>query len=266
MKLLKISVFILGMETGLPLEDDINDIISKALQAYRLRDKLPTDPKDLRQFVKNKLFLDPDALFNIPDYHPVTSFPEGLIQHTFDFYPTSLNIWTLEYDDGSIIVDAGYNRNHMEAVMTLSGHSLQNPPQAILITHWHQDHIGGLLACPYCPIICGRTENISHNPDPVIKFNIASKPWTIFRLPGHSEDSLGFYTEYKGEKLLFCGDALFAGSLGRLHESANPHESLDILLNALRSLDDDTLLLPGHGPATTIGQEWENNPFLKGRR
>lgn len=80
--------------------------------------------------------------------------------------------------------------------------------------------------------------------------------------PGHAPGHLSLYMP--AERLVFSGDALFAGSIGR---TDLPGGDLDTLLHSIRSqlltLGNDVQVLPGHGPATTIGHERETNPFLQ---
>ncbi|MFZ4763788.1 MAG: MBL fold metallo-hydrolase [Roseimicrobium sp.] len=85
--------------------------------------------------------------------------------------------------------------------------------------------------------------------------------WNLAHVPGHSLDSITFY--YREENLLFAGDVLFAGSIGR---TDFPGGSLSMLLQGLKehvlSLPEDTIVLPGHGPETTVGHERADNPYL----
>lgn len=83
----------------------------------------------------------------------------------------------------------------------------------------------------------------------------------VFLVPGHCPGSLCFLLE--GEHLLFGGDVLFAGGIGRWDL---PGGDFDLLMDGLQHkilmLDDATVVLPGHGPSTTIGKERRTNPFL----
>jgi glyoxylase-like metal-dependent hydrolase (beta-lactamase superfamily II) len=84
--------------------------------------------------------------------------------------------------------------------------------------------------------------------------------------PGHTEGSVVFRTKAdEGAKLLLAGDTLFAGSIGRTDlpggSSARMTESLR---GKILPLADETVVLPGHGPTTTIGRERAGNPFLDG--
>ncbi len=84
----------------------------------------------------------------------------------------------------------------------------------------------------------------------------------VGHIPGHSPDSLSFYLEGKG--VVFSGDALFAGSVGRCDL---PGGDFDLLLAGIRrellTLPDETEVFSGHGPATTVGRERATNGYLK---
>jgi len=80
--------------------------------------------------------------------------------------------------------------------------------------------------------------------------------------PGHTEGSICLY--FPNEKRLIAGDTLFAGSIGRTDLPGGSFKKIIASLHdKLLALPDDTIVVPGHGPMTTIGQERETNPFLK---
>lgn len=80
--------------------------------------------------------------------------------------------------------------------------------------------------------------------------------------PGHAPGHISFYMP--DEKIVFSGDALFAGSIGRTDlPGGNLQQLLASISSQLLSLDDDVLVLSGHGPQTTIGQERQKNPYLR---
>src|SRR5438270_12524425 len=84
---------------------------------------------------------------------------------------------------------------------------------------------------------------------------------TVLHTPGHTEGSICLY--FPAERKLIAGDTLFAGSIGR---TDLPGGSMPKILRSLHStvlaLPDETVVIPGHGPLTTIGRERESNPFL----
>ncbi len=80
-------------------------------------------------------------------------------------------------------------------------------------------------------------------------------------VPGHSPGSLAFYCREK--RVLFSGDVLFQGSIGRADlQGGNFEELKENICNRLFTLPDDVAVYPGHGPSTTIGYEKRNNPFF----
>ncbi len=91
--------------------------------------------------------------------------------------------------------------------------------------------------------------------------NLRGVDFQLLEVPGHCPGSLCFLA--KGERMLFGGDVLFAGSVGR---ADLPGGDFDLLISGIKNkvlpLGDDITVLPGHGPATTLGRERETNPFL----
>jgi glyoxylase-like metal-dependent hydrolase (beta-lactamase superfamily II) len=89
---------------------------------------------------------------------------------------------------------------------------------------------------------------------------------TVDHTPGHTRGSVIFRSDLEeGGRLVFAGDTLFAGSIGRTDlPGGDMRTMLETLRGKLLTLDDDTVVLPGHGPSTTIGRERASNPFLTG--
>jgi glyoxylase-like metal-dependent hydrolase (beta-lactamase superfamily II) len=85
---------------------------------------------------------------------------------------------------------------------------------------------------------------------------------SVIHTPGHTEGSICLY--FPQEKRLIAGDTLFAGSIGRTDLPGGSMEKImRSLHNHVLALPDETDVIPGHGPATTIGEERETNPFLE---
>ena len=92
----------------------------------------------------------------------------------------------------------------------------------------------------------------------VISFG--SHQFTILETPGHSQGGVFYYCEE--EKVCFSGDSLFQGSIGRTDLSGGSMFMLIQSLRTISQLPDETVVLPGHGPKTTIGMEVATNPFI----
>ena len=94
------------------------------------------------------------------------------------------------------------------------------------------------------------------------KIKIGEGELEVIEVPGHSKGSIALYDKEDG--ILISGDALFEGSIGRTDlPGGDFHELIGNLKNRLLKLPEDTVVYPGHGPATTIGAEKRSNPFLQ---
>jgi hydroxyacylglutathione hydrolase len=94
------------------------------------------------------------------------------------------------------------------------------------------------------------------------QIDLCGIPFRVLLVPGHCPGSLCFYSA--SDETVFDGDVLFAGSIGRTDFPGGDH---DLLIRGIRekvlTLPDQTTVLPGHGPRTTIGEERRNNPFIQ---
>ena len=109
-------------------------------------------------------------------------------------------------------------------------------------------------------------------------FTIAGVPFAVSHVPGHTEGSVTFRTAEGADEgteaadeageldVLFSGDLLFAGSIGRTDLPGGDHRKMMSSLEKTLMLPDATVVLPGHGPQTSIGAERASNPFLTGMR
>ena len=79
--------------------------------------------------------------------------------------------------------------------------------------------------------------------------------------PGHTPGGICYRVEDGGHPICFVGDTLFAGSIGRANPSSLYQVHLDSVRRRVLKLPEQTVLFPGHGPATTVTEEWAQNPF-----
>ena len=162
-------------------------------------------------------------------------------------------------------------------------------PAAILITHGHSDHIAGNGTLkerfPDCPIVVSHGDApkltdpklnlsadfgvglISPEADKLVRegdvFSGAGLDLLVREVPGHSSGHVVFIWRDGKPMVVFGGDVLFAGSIGRTDFPGCSFEQLAGNIHSkLFTLADDTMVLPGHGPPTTIGQEKRHNPFV----
>jgi hydroxyacylglutathione hydrolase len=163
-------------------------------------------------------------------------------------------------------------------------------PVAILLTHAHFDHIGAVDAVRdyyQIPVYVHEEEegwltdpalNGSkyfmmqeqikvRKADHIIKkegvLKVGDFEFSIFETPGHSPGSISFYFENAG--FVVSGDALFKSSIGRTDLPGGNHKQLiKSIHEKLLFLPEETQVLSGHGPITTVGEEMDHNPFLNG--
>ena len=89
--------------------------------------------------------------------------------------------------------------------------------------------------------------------------DVGEMNFEVIETPGHTPGGVCFY----GHGLLFTGDTLFQGSIGRFDLPGGDGEILmESIIGKLMTLPDDTVVLPGHGPDSTIGKEKQQNPFI----
>jgi len=164
-------------------------------------------------------------------------------------------------------------------------------------THAHFDHIGGAGAIADAlnplPLVALHPNDhvmwraggggalfgfdIDPGPEPTIDFvhgmklKLGSNEFEVRFTPGHTVGHCilyvaGVYTEQgRGAGVCFCGDLIFAGSVGRIDLPGGNWETLEkSIREQVFSLPDETRLLSGHGPETTVGEEKMNNPFVGG--
>jgi glyoxylase-like metal-dependent hydrolase (beta-lactamase superfamily II) len=210
-----------------------------------------------------------------------------MILETFPVGPLACNCTILgdEETREAIVIDPGDDVARIHDRLTKSDLKLKQ----IIVTHAHIDHVGGALKLKRltgAPIFLNekdltllkmmdtqaawlgvRPPEVAPPDESLTDGQIVGLehyPASVLHTPGHTQGSICLH--FAPLKLLVAGDTLFAGSIGRTDlPGGNFDQIMDSLHSRLMKLPDETQVLPGHGPATTIGEERESNPFLQKR-
>jgi glyoxylase-like metal-dependent hydrolase (beta-lactamase superfamily II) len=210
-----------------------------------------------------------------------------MILETFPVGPLACNCTLLgDQETGeAIVIDPGDEVSRIHRRLTELGLKLKQ----ILVTHAHIDHVGGALRLKR---LTGAPILLNENDLPLLKMMKMQAGWLgletpetappdenltdglnvglehypaqVIHTPGHTQGSICLH--FAPLKLLVAGDTLFEGSIGRTDlPGGNFDQIIDSIYSRLLPLPDETRVLTGHGPATTIGAERRGNPFLHGQ-
>jgi glyoxylase-like metal-dependent hydrolase (beta-lactamase superfamily II) len=208
-----------------------------------------------------------------------------MILETFPVGPLQCNCTILGDEEAgeAIVIDPGDEIGRIARRLNTLGLKLKQ----ILITHAHIDHVGGALKLKK---LTGAPILMNENDLPQLKIMAEQAGWLgidtpetappdenlsdglvvgldrcpaqVIHTPGHTQGSVCLH--FAPLNLLVAGDTLFAGSIGRTDlPGGNPGQIIDSIHSRLLALPLQTKVLPGHGPATTIGEERKSNPFLR---
>lgn len=271
------------------LEDDVSDILRKtqrglnidaaalarstgisaaAIQAWTAGDGLPT--ADEARALAVPLRLDPGKFSDrvTGSWEPHVSLPPNVRHHPHDPHPSNGYLFFLDDGKTAALIDpAGLPSTLLRAVND-GPYTLRY----ILITHKHADHCDATAdiaaAYPDAQIVMHRSDAAAIGPlarraVPIVDgdelpFGDAATI-RMLHTPGHTDGSSCFLFR----STLFTGDTLFAGSVGGAFGEVSTYD--DILRSVkfkLFALDDATVLMPGHGPPSTIAEEKAHNPFF----
>ncbi len=270
----------------IPLEDQLQDVIGKARRGLRLTESqlaqkagVPlqvveamqhgqAEPEDAAKVAK-ALALNAAALTALGNasWQPA----EAKTPPTFAMFNTAYDdmmvnsylIWEKE-GGPAVAFDTGGNCSAM--LGTIKTHDLKL--EAILLTHTHIDHVAkidDLVNRTGAPVYVSRLEKLAdtHPIEESKEFRAGALKISARLTAGHSAGGMTYVVEGLGRTIAIVGDALFSASMGGV-----PPERYADALRANRekilSLPDETIVCPGHGPLTTVGEEKKHNPFYAG--
>lgn len=254
------------------LEDDFTYVLRKALRGQGLspeeaagRAGLPGqkvisfsrghfDPHTASLLAEG-LGLSPEAYASHLDYHPEHLDLPDIQRLILPFNGDHVNAWLVSKGGQHLLFDTGCDPTSAAAELE----RMKVEPSAVFLTHDHPDHVSGMDAFSvqkYGPLISG-----ANHVDPGGLLSMDGITLRAVDLSGHFNPSVGYLIDGLTQPVLVAGDAIFAGSIG----GCDPEHYKDAILRikaALASLEDHTVILPGHGPPTTVGEEKRRNPFL----
>jgi len=269
----------------IPLEDNFADVIGKAQRGLRLSDvELAEKARvssqkivKLRQGefdelalmrVAGVLNLASRALCELAagEYRPNKEELDGLAQVTTRYHDTTVNAY-LVWDKGSkaaVAFDTGADSTELLAAAKKAGAAIKT----ILITHAHPDHVadlprlreetGAKVYAPSREPVAGAEEIDEGKEFKFGKLRIDTRlTW------GHSRGGLTFVVHGLARPVAIVGDSLFAGSMGG--GSVSYEDAVQNNLQKILTLPENTIICPGHGPMTTVGEERVHNPFFAGK-
>lgn len=161
------------------------------------------------------------------------------------------NCYILIEQGSCLIIDPGDQYYSIESQI---GH---NQILGVLITHRHPDHIGALeqIQKTYNPEIFEKN-NLTEG-----KYEIGPFRFEVINTPGHTSDSITFF--FYDYNFMFTGDFLFKNSIGRTDMPTGNMDQMKESLEKIKEYSDRIRIYPGHGDTTNLGDEKQDNPFLR---
>ena len=150
------------------------------------------------------------------------------------------NCYVLEKDNKCIVIDPGDEYDKINEVIS------DNKVVGVIVTHYHFDHIGSLNNFNKNLIL--DSSNLDEK-----EYNIDNFKFEVIYTPGHKEDAITIY--FKDEMVMFTGDFIFKGAIGRMDLPGGNYNDMLNSLNKLRKYDKDIKIYPGHGDSTYLKHE-----------
>lgn len=272
------------MNTPIPLEDLFEDLIAKSMRGLHISESELVEktgvPRDILARLCRGEFCDEAALVKVAKalsldprtlamaaskvWRPRPVTLDGLAMFNMPYRDMRVNAY-LVWDPASL-VGAVFDTGTDSSLITAKASELGVRIESIFLTHTHNDHIADLdrlkAAAPGVTAYANRaepwpgTQSFSEGSS----FTIGALRLNALTTSGHSKGGTTYFIEGLSRPLAVVGDALFAGSMGGGMVSfadawKNNREKI-------LTLPDDTVLAPGHGPLSSVGEEKRNNPFF----
>ena len=207
--------------------------------------------------------------------------------HAFTLGSFQVSAYVLLHDGRALLIDAPEGSEKIIAFCE----ARNLVPDLLINTHGHADHIFAntllkkrwpsmaiAVGAADAPMLKSPLRNLSAliaqwtkspKPDRLLsggdRIDLGSMHLEVIATPGHTPGGISLYAPQgpDGPPVVFTGDALFAGGIGRTDLPGMSHKTLLESIRRLLTLPPDTIVYPGHGPATTIGEEARSNPWLQ---
>lgn len=188
----------------------------------------------------------------------------------------------IDEDNQCVVVDPSHDYDGIVNYIKKNQFNLK----AVLLTHGHFDHFRGVdrlineYNCPLyvgfydaemiqdpnlnCSVMLGEQYYVKSNPLTVSDgevLNLLKEDINVLETPGHTRGSITYY--FKDSKIMFTGDFLFHTSAGRCDLPSGDNHQMEESFSRIAKFAPEIKIYPGHGPSSTLGVEFETNPFLK---
>jgi glyoxylase-like metal-dependent hydrolase (beta-lactamase superfamily II) len=275
------------------VEDEFGDIVGKArrgqeIAAAELARRVQLSQSELQKIedyeltpdqttverLATELGLHPQKLQNsaakryfplYPSGRPVDGLVVEMMILGKDFLMNGYIVGCTETSRG-VVIDPGFEAEKI--LKTIEAMDLEI--EQVLLTHGHEDHIGALseicqaTECPALvnkadlPLLGGLSSKIESSISEGETISVGNQEFLVQATPGHTPGGVSLVHA----QVAIVGDALFAGSLGGTKNRGDYESQRQAVGEKILGLDDRVVLYPGHGPATTVGEEKGNNPFF----
>ncbi len=252
------------------LEDEISDVLNKAIRGLgksflEVAQAVGLDEASLQQVLAGALDevtlrklatvlnLDAEALLTLSTYEPRVTEVPGVKRLSMPYRACSVNAWFLEMDGVSLLFDTGWNRADILSQLDCIR------PDAVFLTHAHEDHVGGVESLQEKGVkIISESEALQAG-----EYQFGNIRIQVMDLSGHCVPTASYLITGFEKSLWVVGDAIFAGSMGGCKSPENFTMAVATLGKGFEQVCTECLILPGHGPMTSVESEKTSNPFRK---